>query len=114
MRALCFVKRELARELARDFLRQLTPMPFRISQERCAGAPATFRLAGRLDGDAVEVLVDTCVDIAVGAVIDLAEVSYADDAGVKALGDLRARGVVLRGSRPYLALLLQQEDRRGC
>ena len=88
-------------------------MPFRISQERCAGAPATFRLAGRLDGDAVEVLVDTCVDIAAGAIIDLAEVSYADDAGVKALGDLRARGAVLRGSRPYLALLLQQEDRRG-
>ena len=91
-----------------------TPMLFRISQERCAGAPTIFRLAGRLHGDAVEVLVDTCVDIAVGAIIDLAEVSYADDAGVKALGDLRARGAVLRGSRPYLALLLQEEDRRGC
>jgi len=91
-----------------------TPMPFRISQERCAGAPAIVRLAGRLHDDAVEVLVDTCVDIAVGAIIDLSEVSYADDAGVKALGDVRARGAVLRGSRPYLALLLQEEDRRGC
>ena len=89
-------------------------MPFRISQERCASGPATFRLAGRLDGDAVEVLVDTCGDTAVGAIINLAEISYADDAGVRALGDLRERGAVLRGPRPYLALLLQQEDRRGC
>ncbi len=94
-------------------LEQVNAMPFRISRECCAGAPATFRLAGRLDGDAVEVLVDTCMNIAVGAIIDLAEVSYADDAGVKALGDLRVRGAVLRGSRPYLALILQQEDRRG-
>ncbi len=85
-------------------------MPFRISQERCAGAPATFRLAGRLADDAVEVLIDACVEIAAGAVIDLSEVSYADDAGVKALGDLRVRGAVLQGSRPYLALLLQQEE----
>ena len=89
-------------------------MPFRISQERCASGPATLRLAGRLDGDAVDVLVDTCVNIAVGAIIDLAEVSYADDAGVRVLGDLRARGAVLRAAKPYLALLLQQEDRRGC
>ena len=73
-------------------LEQLNAMPFLISRECCAGEPATFRLAGRLDGDAIEVLVDTCVDIAVGAIIDLAEVSYADDAGVKALGGLAGTG----------------------
>ena len=88
-------------------------MPFRISQERCAGARDTFRLAGRLAGDAVEVLMDTCVDLEAGAIIDLSEVSYADDEGVRALGELRVQGAVLRGSRPYLALLLQQEERRG-
>ena len=77
------------------------------------GRAGTFRLAGRLAGDAVEVLMDACVDIAAGAIIDLSEVPYADDAGVRALGALRARGAVLRGSRPYLALLLQQEERRG-
>ena len=87
-------------------------MPFRISQECCAGAPATFRLAGRLAGDAVEVLMNACVDIGAGAIIDLSDVSYADDAGVRTLGLLRARGAVLHGSRPYLALLLQQEDAR--
>ena len=87
-------------------------MAFRISQERCTGGPATFRLAGRLVGDAVEVLANTCVDIAAGAIIDLAEVSYADDAGVRLLGHLRERGAMLRSSKPYLALLLQQEDRR--
>ena len=87
-------------------------MPFRISQELCAGAPTTFRLAGRLAGDAVEVLIDACVDIAAGVIIDLSEVSYADDAGVRTLGELRCRGAVLHGPRPYLALLLQQEAGR--
>ena len=68
---------------------QLNAMPFRISEECPAGAPATYRLAGRLAGDAVEVLLDACVGIAAGAIIDLAEVSYADDAGLRALGELR-------------------------
>ena len=84
-------------------------MPFRISEERSAGAPVTYRLAGRLAGDAVDVLVDACVGLAAGAIIDLAEVSYADDAGLRALGELRERGAVLHGSRPYLTLLLLQE-----
>ena len=61
-------------------------MPFRISQECYGGAPATFRLAGRLAGDAVEVLMDACVDIGAGAIIDLSDVFYADDAGVRTLG----------------------------
>ena len=82
-------------------------MPFRISQEPCAGAPAVFKLAGRLAGDAVDVLTGACAGIAVGVTIDLSEVSYADDAGVRALEELRARGAVLHGPRPYLALLLQ-------
>ena len=47
-----------------------------------------------------------------GVTIDLSEVSYADDAGVRALEELRARGAVLQGSRPYLALLLKQEEIR--
>ena len=87
-------------------------MPFRISQEHSAGAPGTFKLAGRLTGDAIDVLVDACMEIAAGMILDLSEISYADDAGVKALGALRARGAVLQGSRPYLALLLKQEEIR--
>ena len=85
-------------------------MPFRISEECPAGTSATYRLAGRLAGDAVEVLVDACVGIAPGTIIGLAEVSYADDAGLRALWELRARGAVLHGSRPYLTLLLQKES----
>jgi anti-anti-sigma regulatory factor len=84
-------------------------MSFRILQECSAGAPVTYRLAGRLAGDAVEVLVDACMGIAADAIIDLAELSYADDAGVRALEGLRARGAVLRGLRPYLTLLLQED-----
>jgi anti-anti-sigma regulatory factor len=88
-------------------------MLFRISHERCAGRPATFRLAGRLAGDAVEVLRSACAATVTGDTIDLSDVSYADDSGVRALEELRARGAVLHGPRPYLALLLQQHNANG-
>ncbi len=81
-------------------------MTFRISTERCAGVPTTVRVAGRLAGDAVDVLMGACVDIGPVVTIDLSEVYYADDAGVSALAELRARGAVLQSPRPYLALLL--------
>ena len=81
-------------------------MTFRISTDRCAGVPTTVRVAGRLAGDAVDVLTSACMDIGRVITIDLSEVSYADDAGVRALGELRARGAVLQNPRPYLALLL--------
>ena len=81
-------------------------MTFRISTERCAGTPTTIRLAGRLAGDAVDVLMCACVDIGPVFTIDLSEVYYADDAGVQALVELRARGAALQSPRPYLAMLL--------
>jgi anti-anti-sigma regulatory factor len=88
-------------------------MLFRISQERCAGTSATVRLAGRLAGDAVEVLKSACAGTVTDVTIDLSDVSYADDAGVSALEELRARGAVLHRPRPYLALLLQQYGADG-
>lgn len=81
-------------------------MTLRISTERCANVPTTIKVEGRLAGDAVDVLMDACMDIGQVITIDLSEVSYADDAGVRALGELRARGAVLQSPRPYLALLL--------
>ena len=81
-------------------------MTFRISTERCASVPTILRVEGRLAGDAVDVLMDACMDIGQVITIDLSEVSYADDAGVRALGELRARGAVLQSPRPYLAMLL--------
>ena len=87
-------------------------MSFRIVQERCGDALTTFKLAGRLADDAVQVLIGASADMAAGAIVDLSEVFFADAAGVTALEALRERGVVLQGSRLYLALLLQ-EDLRG-
>ena len=82
-------------------------MAFRISRER--GALTTIRLAGRLAGDAVHVLVSEYGNAAADLTgIDLSEVYYADEAGVRALGTLRARGAILRDPRPYLAMLLQE------
>ena len=71
-------------------------MTFRISTERCAGVPTTVRVAGRLAGDAVDVLMGACVDIGPVVTIDLSEVYYADDAGVQG-----ARGTA--GARRGLA-----------
>ena len=93
--------------------RRSTPM-FRISTERCAGVPTTVRLAGRLAGDAVEVLIGACVEIGPGVTIDLSEVCYADDAGISALTALRARAAVLQKPRPYLALLLREGASGPC
>jgi hypothetical protein len=87
-------------------------MSFRIVQERGGDALTTFKLAGRLADDAVQVLIGASGDMGVGAIVDLSEVFFADDAGVTALEALRERGVMLQGSRLYLALLLQ-EDLRG-
>ena len=81
-------------------------MTFRISTDRCAGAPTTVRLAGRLAGDAVDVLMVACLDIGPTVRIDLSDVYYADDAGLRALVELRARGAILQSPRPYLSLLL--------
>ena len=66
-------------------------------------------LAGRLAGDEVDALVRACRDITAGVTIDLSEVDYADDEGVKVLEDLRRRGATLHGARPYLKLLLDGE-----
>jgi anti-anti-sigma regulatory factor len=48
-----------------------------------------------------------------GVTVDLSDLSYADDAGGRALEELREREPVLRGLRPYLALLLEQHDANG-
>ena len=53
-------------------------MTFRISTERCAGVPTIIRVAGRLAGDAIDVLMGACVDIGPVVTIDLSEVYYAD------------------------------------
>ena len=79
---------------------------FRLSIERGAGEPMTLRLAGRLAGDAVDVLKGACADSGPVVTIDLSEVYYADDRGVRTLWELRTGGAVLQSPRPYLALLL--------
>ena len=66
-------------------------MTFRISTESCEDVPTTIRAAGRLAGDAVDVLMGACDETGPVVTIDLAEVHYADDAGVRALVELRAQ-----------------------
>jgi hypothetical protein len=61
---------------------------------------------GRLAGDAADVMLVACAGAAPDLTLDLSEVYYADEAGLRVLETLRARGALLHRPRPYLALLL--------
>ena len=63
-------------------------------------------LAGRLCGDAVKQLSDTCDPIKATFVLDLSKLLYADDAGIDVIRALSARGTKLRGASQFIQLLL--------
>ena len=74
------------------------------------GSVRTVKVDGRLllSGEAAE-LVRSCQDSTGALVIDLSELSFADDEGVRVLKDLRAHGAKLRGARLYLSTLLEDQ-----
>ena len=73
------------------------------------GSATTIKADGRLlSGDAAE-LMRVC-DCCTGAVvIDLSELSFADDEGIAVLKKLQASGATLVSARPYVALALEEE-----
>lgn len=86
-------------------------MTLRISTERTP--ITTFKLAGRLEREAVAALERSCGGAPDRYAIDLSEVSFADDAGIEVLKGLRSHGAALCGARPYLALLLEDSGSAG-
>ena len=73
------------------------------------GNTTTLKADGRLlSGDAAELtrLWEQCSG---PVVIDLSDLSFADDAGATVLKELRAHGATLVGIRPYVALVLDGE-----
>ena len=69
----------------------------------------TVKVDGQLlSGDTVE-LVRACQGSDGTLVIDLSDLRFADDEGVRVLKDLRAHGATLRDARLYMAALLENQ-----
>ena len=80
---------------------------------RLTGSLSTIKVDGRLlSGDTAE-LVRACQGSCGTLVIDLSDLSFADDEGVSVLKDLRAQGATLRGARLYVATLLRDQADAG-
>ena len=70
----------------------------------------TVKADGRLmSGDTVE-LMRVCEGCDVPVVIDLSDLTFADDDGAMVLKKLRAGGATLVGARPYVAMVLKEES----
>lgn len=78
---------------------------FRISEIERNGEVGTLRLEGRLVGLLVVELETVCeyhLSNGQRLKLDLADLSFADRAGIALLQSLRARGVALANSSPFL------------
>ena len=72
------------------------------------------KVDGRLLSAETAELVRACQDSVGSLVIDLSELLFADDEGVRVLKDLPVHGATLRGSRLYVSTLLEdQADARA-
>ena len=70
---------------------------------------------GRLDAEVVEELERVVAELSGPLRLDLAGLRSADEAGLESLRALRARGIVLTGTSPYLRLRLGVEKvRKAC
>ena len=74
------------------------------------GRGTTVKVDGRLVSGDTEELIGACRGSAGDLVVDLSDLRFADDAGVRVLRDLQARGAMLRGVRLYLATLLGEDQ----
>lgn len=68
----------------------------------------TVKIDGQLAGESTRDLLQACAPIPGRLVIDLSDLHFADDEGVKTLSSLKARGADLVGARPYVEMLLEE------
>ena len=73
------------------------------------GGVKTVKVDGRLLSGETAELVRACQGSLGSLVIDLSDLRFADDEGVRVLKDLRASGAKLRGARLYLSTLLEDQ-----
>jgi len=74
------------------------------------GGVTTIKVDGRLMSEDTEELMRVCEGCDVPVVIDLSDLTFADDEGVEVLKKLRAGGATLVGARPYVAMVLKGES----
>ena len=78
----------------------------RVTVVESSGSAVTLRVEGRVTGSWVDELRRTCdvhsVPDAVQLSLDLADVSFADGAGIVLLKELRSRGVGLIRINPFM------------
>jgi hypothetical protein len=79
----------------------------RVTVVESSGSTVTLRVEGRIAGSLVEELRRTCdvhtIPEEVQLSLELADVSFADVAGIVLLKELRSRGVGLLRTNPFLA-----------
>ncbi len=81
-------------------------MTLRITTRRRQGK-TVVQVDGKLTGDEVRALEETCRRARLPLALDLANLETADETGLRLLRALAAAGAVLRDTSPYVALLLE-------
>ena len=70
----------------------------------------TIKVDGRLVSDETDVLAEACEGHRSSLVVDLSDLHFADDAGIRILLELKAQGARIIGARPYLSLQIAEQD----
>ncbi len=70
------------------------------------GPEDVVRLSGRLTEDGVIHLEKVCYSIRKRFVLDLSDLLFADEAGIKAIQELKVNGAEHRGATPFIQMLL--------
>jgi hypothetical protein len=91
------------------FLPYLSVAMLRITKT-LKGSIMTVKVDGRLVAAETEVLVQACQRHPDTLVVDLSDLHFADDAGIRVLQKLKAHGARIVGARPYLSLQLAEQD----
>lgn len=74
------------------------------------GSIVTIKVDGRLVSGETEVLVEACEGHHRPPIVDLSDLHFADDAGIRVLRELKAQGARIVSARPYVSLQLAEQD----
>lgn len=72
------------------------------------GSDTVVRIAGRLCGTAVAQLENACDSIEGSFMMDLSNLVFADDEGIKAIRAMVDKGARIQGASPFIMLLLEK------
>ncbi len=80
-------------------------MNIRIDTET-EGPVVVLRISGRLVKPVIKQLTDVCEPLENNFVLDLSNMTLADDAGAEVIRKLRAKGADIRGASSFIKLLI--------